>query len=442
MIPKTVMSIFIVVGTLTYIVPALHVPDVHNKVWERLHKRNNHNQPNQAKLLILSLDGFRYQYLYRFQNELSFLKNNIAGQGILAERGMTSTFTTLTLPCHWTMATGLYPESHGIVSNNFYDPYFNDTYKLGEKSTKEERWYSGDPLWSVAVKQGKKFGAIAWLGSDIDYKNFGRKNPTKVIPYHANHKLGDKLQTTYDWMFGKDNLDGVMVYHNNPDTVGHTSGAASIAVKKTLAGIDKDLKKFFSLLEENHKRDSINVVIVSDHGMANITHPEVFISDFGLNMTSLSTFVDRGGSLLKIFPKNLTAEYLLIKKLTVISNQTKSFTLYRRDDLPERWHFKNNVRISPLVMVAEEGYLVYNNRNSYEEGLVADHGFDNKLDSMRPVFAATGPAFKTRQVMKEPFPQHNVFALFCHLLNVTAPPNNGTIAPFSPFLTEEGNRYH
>ena len=433
MVSKTVISIFIVVGTLVCVVPAFHVP--------RVHRRDNRHQSNQEKLLILSLDGFHYQYLYRFQNELSFLKNNIAGQGILAERGMTSTFTTLTLPCHWAMATGLYHESHGIVSNYFYDPYLNDAYKLGEKSMKEEKWYSGDPLWSVAVKQGKKFGAIAWLGSDIDYKNFGRKNATKVISFDANHKLGDKLQTAYDWMFGKDNLDGVMVYHNNPDKAGHTHGAASVAVKEALADIDKDLKKFFSLLEENHKRNSINVVIVSDHGMVNITH-EVFISDFGLNMSSLSTFVGGEEGVMQIFPKNLTAEFELIEKLTVISNQTKSFTLYRRHDLPERWHYKNNVRISPLVMVYEEGYFVYNNRSSYEEGLVADHGYDNQLDSMRPVFAATGPAFKTRQVMKEPFPQHNVFALFCHLLNVTAPPNNGTIAPFSPFLTEEGNRYH
>ena len=429
-------------GTLTYVVPGLHVPDVHNKVRDGLHRINHHHKPNQAKLLILSLDGFHYQYLYRFQNELSFLKNNIAGQGILAERGMISTFTTLTLPCHWTMATGLYHESHGIVSNYFYDPYLNDAYMIGGKSMKEEKWYSGDPLWSVAVKQGKKFGVIAWIASDIDYKNFGRENATKVIAFDANHKLGDKLQTAYDWMFGKDNLDGVMVYHNNPDKVGHIYGAASVAVKETLADIDKDLKKFFDLLEANHKRDSINVVIVSDHGMANITRPEVFISDFGLNMTSLSTFVDGGGSLLKIFPKNLTAEFELIKKLTVISNQTKSFTLYRRHDLPERWHYKNNVRISPLLMVFEEGYFIYNNRSSHEEGVVADHGFDNKLDSMRPVFAATGPAFKTRQIMKEPFPQHNVFALFCHLLNVTPPPNNGSIAPFHPFLIEEGNRYH
>ena len=352
---------------------------------------------------------------------------------------MIGTFTTLTYPSHWTMATGLYPESHGIVSNNFYDRYLNDTYEYGEKSIQEEKWYSGDPLWSVAVKQGKKFGAIAWIASDINFKTMNRKNPTKVIPFHHNSKLGNKLQTSYDWMFGEDNLDGVMIYHDNPDKVSHAYGAASVAVKKTLAGMDKDIKKFFDLLEANHKRDSINVVILSDHGMVNITHPKVFISDFGLNMNRLSTFVGGGEGMLQIYPKNIKAKSKLIQKLTVISNQTKSFTLYRRRDLPERWHCKNNVRISPLIMVAEEGYLVYSDRNSYLKGIVADHGFDNKLDSMRPFFAATGPAFKTRQIMKEPFPQHNVFALFCHLLNVTPPPNNGSITPFRPFFTEKWN---
>ena len=439
MMPKIFISLFIVVGTLTYLVPASKIPDdVQNSVWDRVHKRNNNHRPNKAKLLILSLDAFHYRYLYRFQNQLSFLKNNIAGQGLLAKKGMTPTFPSLTYPCHWTMATGLYPVSHGIVSNYFYDPHLNDTYKLGTKSIQEEKWYSGDPIWSVAVKQGKKFGAIAWIASDINFTTMNRKNPTKVIPRRPHRRLGYKLQTAYDWMFGKDNLDGVIAYHYNPDKEGHVHGAGSEAVKKSLARIDKDLKKFFDLLEENHKRDLINVVIVADHGMVNITHPKVFISDFGLNMNSLSNVVVGEETMLHIFPKSIKAESKLIQKLTAISNHTKSFTLYRRYELPERWNYKNNVRIPPLVIVAEEGYLVYNN-HKHEKNFAADHGYDNKLDSMRPFFAATGPAFKTGQVMKKPFPQRNVFALFCHLLKITAPPNDGSITPFRPFFTEKWN---
>lgn len=398
----------------------------------KFHHKSVSNE-NSTKLLILSLDGFHYQYLYRFQNELSFL-NSIARQGVLAQRGMTSTFPTMTLPCHYSMATGLYHESHGIVSNYFYDPYMHDTFSMGSSNMNEEKWYSGDPLWSVAVKQEKKLGVIAWFASQVDYKHFNRKNPSKVIGYDAKHKLQDKLMTSYDWMFGNDSLDGVMVYHNNPDKVSHLFGAGSNEVVENLIQIDSDLKSFFKRLDDNKKRHLINIVIVSDHGMTNITQPHLFISDY-LDLNLYSNFVDGGGSLLKIFPRNLSAESELVDKLTKIANETSAFILYRRDDMPDKWHYKNNARVGHLIIVSNEGQQVFNNRLWFSKS-IAQHGFDNNLDSMKPLFVATGPAFKSKTVIKASFDQINVFSLFCYLLNVTPPTNNGSLTPFLLHLSD------
>src|SRR6185503_13423221 len=75
----------------------------------------------QPTVILISLDGFRYDYLnlYRPPN----LKA-LAARGVRA-RWMTPSFPSKTFPNHYTIATGLYPQNHGIVENNIYDAGFD-----------------------------------------------------------------------------------------------------------------------------------------------------------------------------------------------------------------------------------------------------------------------------------------------------------------------------
>lgn len=73
-------------------------------------------EPTQP-LLLISIDGFRYDYLYRG------LTPNLARLARSGLHGpMKPQFPTYTFPNHYSLVTGLYPESHGIVGNAFYDP--------------------------------------------------------------------------------------------------------------------------------------------------------------------------------------------------------------------------------------------------------------------------------------------------------------------------------
>ena len=71
-----------------------------------------------SKLLLISLDGFRWDYLHRNLTLDNF--HAFAADGVHA-KWMTNQFQTKTFPNHWTMVTGLYEESHGIVANKFWD---------------------------------------------------------------------------------------------------------------------------------------------------------------------------------------------------------------------------------------------------------------------------------------------------------------------------------
>ena len=70
-------------------------------------------------VILVSLDGFRYDYAekYRAEHLLAMAK-----EGASAPNGMIPSYPTVTFPNHYSIVTGLYPEHHGIVANDFYDP--------------------------------------------------------------------------------------------------------------------------------------------------------------------------------------------------------------------------------------------------------------------------------------------------------------------------------
>ena len=80
---------------------------------------SNSADAQQAPYVILiSLDGFRWDYVERFRPP--HLSKFIA-EGVQAE-SLIPCFPSKTFPNHYTIATGMYPENHGLVDNSFYHP--------------------------------------------------------------------------------------------------------------------------------------------------------------------------------------------------------------------------------------------------------------------------------------------------------------------------------
>ena len=75
----------------------------------------------QPTVILVSYDGFRWDYMEKVDTpNLNFIASN----GIKAKH-LLNTFVTKTFPNHFTLVTGLYEESHGIVANTFFDPIFD-----------------------------------------------------------------------------------------------------------------------------------------------------------------------------------------------------------------------------------------------------------------------------------------------------------------------------
>lgn len=91
-------------------------------------------------LLLISLDGFRWDYpdIYNLPHFNSILKRGVRVQHI------DNSFATVTFPSHFTIATGLFEETHGIVANHIYDPILNDV--ATTTTMNDTKW------WYVIVK--------------------------------------------------------------------------------------------------------------------------------------------------------------------------------------------------------------------------------------------------------------------------------------------------
>jgi predicted AlkP superfamily pyrophosphatase or phosphodiesterase len=67
-------------------------------------------------VVLVSFGGFRWDY----QDEYAMPNfNRVAAAGVRAER-MTPVFPTKTFPSHYSIATGMYAENHGLVGNRFW----------------------------------------------------------------------------------------------------------------------------------------------------------------------------------------------------------------------------------------------------------------------------------------------------------------------------------
>ena len=124
--------------------------------------------------------------------------------------------------------------------------------------------------------------------------------------------------------------------------------------------------------------------------------------------------------------------YIILKKTQVYNGLRSSplLTVYYKENMPSVLNYKNNNRIGPIVAIANEGYILLNS----ELSLKGNHGFDNRLQSMRAIFLARGPDFKGN-VKLGPVNNVDVYPLLCELVNVRCNPNNGTMIPFKNALT-------
>ena len=375
--------------------------------------------PDSQAILLISLDGFRYDYLDR---PAAVNLRALAARGVRA-RWMVPIFPTKTFPNHYSQVTGLYAEHHGVISNQMYDPAIG-WFSLADSSAAsraDPRWWGGEPLWVTAVRQGRKSATFFWPGSDVEIAGTW---PTYWRKWDPRVPNAERVTQVLEWLSlpGPEAPVFVTLYLSDVDGAGHDFGPDAPGTDSAIARVDSAVGALVRGIEARGLASRVNIIVVADHGMAP-TSPErqIYLDDY-LDLSGV-TVVDWSPVAL-LLPRPGTEEDLY----RALARRHPHLTVYRRAEIPERLHYRAHPRIPPVVAVADEGWEITTRARAARRPPRAggQHGYDPALRSMGALFVAAGPAF-ARGTVVEPFQNVHLYALMAHVLGLRPAPNDGSL---------------
>lgn len=392
--------------------------------------------PTQASarvpLLLVSIDALRASYLDRGETpQLAAL----ARDGVRA-RWMRPSYPSLTFPNHYTLVTGLRPDRHGIVHNTMRDQLLGDFRVSDAESTRDPRWWAGGvPVWATAGQHGLRTAVYAWPGAIAPSQGVA---PGVYVPYDEHdtpeHDTPEhETATVAQWLLqpAAQRPDFTALYLPTVDKAGHEYGPDAPQTDAALRQVDAALGRLFDALKAHGLYERMDIVVVSDHGMAPVAPAHVLAVE---DMASVQEArVVSVGQVVGIAP-NPGYEAVLARRLP---GRHAHYRCWEKARLPVRWHYGSNPRIPPIVCQMDPGWdALPREETAARRALGHDrgsHGYDPALPSMRAVFIAHGPSFRKGAVLP-PFDNVAVYPLLMSLLDLPAQPGDGTLSTLAPAL--------
>ncbi|KAK3103129.1 hypothetical protein FSP39_016717 [Pinctada imbricata] len=318
-----------------------------------------------------------------------------------------------------------------MVANEMYDPVFNEVFELSNKAqAMESKWFDngGEPIWVTNQKrcESHRTGVVFWPGDSARVKGY---LPTQYLPYNPSTPNETRVDYITDWFTSKQPINLGLLYFEEPDGWGHWFGPDSQQVTDMIGDLDGVLGYLLQRLNETNLLDEVDIIITSDHGMAETPKNKVIDLDHFIDKYSYRFF--SGNPIGNILPNAGVSVADLCQNLSRIQHAK----VYKKPDIPDRYHYKSNRRIQPILIVPDEGFSLSYNGSSTPKG---QHGYDNDISDMHPFFMAMGPSFK-KGYKKDTFHTVDIYPLICHILGVEAAPNNGSFSAVKDLLIGQKN---
>jgi predicted AlkP superfamily pyrophosphatase or phosphodiesterase len=384
------------------------------------HGPNSVAQQAKHYVILVSLDGFRYDYTQKYD-----AKNLAAlgSRGASAPDGMIPAFPSITFPNHYTIVTGLYPEHHGIVGNAFYDPARKQVYSYRDPQAEGDgTWYGGTPLWVLAEQQGMRAACFFWPGSEADIQGV---RPSYYMKYDAKYPNEKRVEQVLAWLqlLPEQRPHFITLYFSDTDSAGHAHGPDSPEEAAAVHEVDTEIGRLETGLAKLNL--PVDLIVLADHGMIKVEGDWVNLDqyfDASLLEKSEESF---------IYAKSEADAAKIYESLNV---KRDKFRLYRSGHVPESLHFDGNPREGDPVVVATGPFLLRvsppppsppgvagnpamagGHGNTPPVGM---HGYDPAdMPEMKAIFYAAGPDIRSG-VKVPPFENVNVYPLIAHILGL------------------------
>lgn len=373
-----------------------------------------------GSVVLISIDGFRYDYLDRYPSPNL---HRIISAGVRAP--LVPVFPTKTFPNHYSIVTGLFPEHHGVVENTMYDPVFDTVFRISDSdAVSDARWWGGEPLWVTAQRQGRIAAAFFWPGTEAA---IGGVRPRYWKHYDARVPDSARVRQVLDWLTLPDGIRPVFVtlYFSEVDHAGHESGPDSPEVAAQVLYVDSAIGLLLDGLRARGRSNSVNVIIVSDHGMARTTPDSVIALD-AYTSRSLFQRVTGGSPVMGLWPR----PGLVDSAYRALRGRHPRLSVWKREEIPERFHYRGHRRIPPIVVLSDIGWSIalaqQDVQDHPERFRGGAHGYDDTVSAMRALFLAQGPAFRSG-IVAAPFRNIHLYALIARILGLTPAANDGSL---------------
>lgn len=393
-------------------------------------------QDKQPIVILISLDGFRHDYVERFQPEnlTKFIQNGTAADGLIPA------FPSKTFPNHYTIATGMKPEHHGLVNNSFYEPFKDQVYTMGNRDIVQDGyWYGGTPIWVLAEQNNLKAASYFFVGTEAPVQGI---RPSYYFDYDGNVPNLTRVAKVFEWLqLPETERPGLItLYFSDMDNVGHRYGPSNDdQLKAALNRLDRELGALFEGLKSFDL--DINLLLVSDHGMADVPKDKL------INLDQLTEGIEarivNNGALAHLHLVDPSQKSEVIQ---VLRQRAGNFTV---EDVASKASYqdisKYPARFGEILILPDLGYyladergiFIYQNSSArFKTDVFGEHGFSPQYREMHGIFYANGPAI--REGLKiERFENIHIYPMICQILGLPIPKDiDGKVEVLEPILKD------
>ena len=368
-------------------------------------------QQKRNLTIVVSLDAFRWDYPTIYNTPWL---DSIAANGVAAT--MVPSYPSSTFPNHFTLATGLVPDHHGIVNSQFWAPEKGELFSMGDSATRYNPYYfGGEPIWVTAKKQGVKSASIYWVGSDVaiqglypDYYLRWDNEPRLTYPQRVEEALRiAKLPES-------ERPSLLMVYFDEPDWTTHHYGPIAEESEAVIEELDSLMGILYRGLKELDY--GVNLIVTSDHGMTEISD-EKFIS---IEQTVNPDWVER---IVSTNPTTIFCKEGCRDSLFNQLSKVKHISVWRKEEVPAHLNYGTSNHLGDLIVAPDLGWQFA----TTPRGLNGAHGYDINEPDMQIIFRACGPDFKRGYTLPHSFSNVDLYSILAELLKIEPAKTDGSL---------------
>jgi alkaline phosphatase D len=331
----------------------------------------------ESTVILISMDGVSHD----IEDNVSLTAFKRMEQlGIKADH-LIPVYPSTTYPAHVSLATGVYPNRHGILHNSFIDAQ-----KGFFSYDADANWIETPPIWVLAEQQGITTAVFFWIGSETDWRGIGASY--RKAPFDPNITEEEKIDQILQWLDMDDDQRPrlIMSYWDGTDDLGHIDGPESPRVSQQLLRQNNLLQNLITAIDVREAWDYVTLIVVSDHGMTEVTN-YIDLNNL-LRISGIEGNITAGPAVAHIF---LATDD--IERARKIFSKQEHLKVYTKRYLPDSFRLNHPTRTGDLVITTEAPNMF--SSFGQPKGM---HGYKPEMSDMWGIFYVLGAAVVPKEI--------------------------------------------